>query len=153
MITHDELKRVFKLLKRHEDLLIDAAVDRSGVVDEAAYEVKDIEALIERLKAMQITVITQESTELAIHASGHPAMDELEKMYRWIRPDMAIPVHGEDLHLRAHSKLANAIGVPRQQVGKNGDIFYIAPYRGIRRGAVKTGRLGLRNRKLTPIKE
>ena len=113
---------------------------------------QDIEALIERLEAMQVTVITQESTDLEIHASGHPAMEELEKMYRWIRPDMAIPVHGEPLHLKAHGKLANAIGVPRQQVGQNGDIFYIAPYRGIRRGAVKTGRLGLRNRKLSPIK-
>jgi hypothetical protein len=47
LITHDELKRVFKLLKRHEDLLIDAAVDRSGVVDETAFEVKHIEALID----------------------------------------------------------------------------------------------------------
>ena len=113
---------------------------------------QDIEALIERLKSMQITIITQESTELSIHASGHPATQELEKMYQWIRPDMAIPVHGEEMHLRAHSKLAKAIGIPRQQVGKNGDIFYIAPYRGIRRGAVKTGRLGLRKRKLAPFK-
>ena len=113
---------------------------------------QDIEALIARFEAMQVNVITQESTELAIHASGHPAMEELEKMYQWIRPDMAIPVHGEPKHLKAHGKLANAIGVPRQQVGKNGDMFYIAPYRGIRRNAVKTGRLGLRNRKLSPIK-
>ena len=114
---------------------------------------QDIEALIERLEAKGVIVFTQESTDLAIHASGHPAMEELEKMYRWIRPDMAIPVHGEPVHLKAHGKLANAIGVPRQQVGSNGDIFYIAPYRGIRRAAVKTGRLGLRNRKLSPIKE
>lgn len=109
---------------------------------------QDIDALIERLRAMQINVVTQEESELAIHASGHPAMDELSQMYRWIRPDMAIPVHGEPQHLKAHGKLAKAIGVPRQQIGKNGDIFYIAPYRGIRRDAVATGRLGLTNRKL-----
>ena len=114
---------------------------------------QDIEALIARLEALGVTVITQESTELAIHASGHPAMEELEKMYRWIRPDMAIPVHGEPLHLRANGKIATATGVPRHQIGKNGDVFYIAPYRGIRRNAVKTGRLGLKNRKLAPIKE
>ena len=114
---------------------------------------QDIKALIERLEALGVTVITQENTELAIHASGHPAMEELEKMYRWIRPDMAIPVHGEPLHLRANGKIANATGVPRHQVGKNGDVYYIAPYRGIRRNAVKTGRLGLKNRKLAPIKE
>jgi ribonuclease J len=114
---------------------------------------QDIESLIARLEALGVTVITQESTELEIHASGHPAMEELEKMYQWIRPDMAIPVHGEPLHLRANGKIANATGVPRHQIGKNGDIFYIAPYRGIRRNAVKTGRLGLKNRKLSPIKD
>lgn len=112
---------------------------------------QDIEALIERLQAMQVTVVTQADSELPIHASGHPAIDELKKMYRWIKPDMAIPVHGEPEHLRAHGKLAHSVGVPRHQVGKNGDIYYIAPYRGIRRDAVATGRLGLKNRKLIKI--
>jgi len=112
---------------------------------------QDIEALIERLEAMQITVITQENYDQDIHASGHPAIDELSLMYQWIKPDMAIPVHGEPHHLKAHGKLANALGVPHQQVGQNGDIFYIAPYRGIRRKAVATGRLGLRNRQLKPM--
>ena len=110
---------------------------------------QDIEDLIERLEAMQIKVFTHLNSELPIHASGHPAVDELKLMYQWVRPDMSIPVHGEPQHLSAHGKLANACGVPRHQIGKNGDIYYIAPYRGIRRGAVKTGRLGLKNRKLT----
>lgn len=47
MITRDELKRVFKLLKRHEDLFIDSTLDRTGIVDETSYEVKEIEALID----------------------------------------------------------------------------------------------------------
>lgn len=110
-----------------------------------------IQELIERLEAMQVTVVTQESTELPIHASGHPAIDELKNMYRWVKPDMAIPVHGEPTHLRAHGKLAASLGVPSHQVGENGDLYYIAPYRGIRRRAVKTGRLGLVKRKLIPI--
>ena len=98
---------------------------------------------------MQVKVFTHLDSELPIHASGHPAIDELKLMYQWIRPDMSIPVHGEPKHLVAHGKLASAVGVPRHQVGKNGDIYYIAPYRGIRRNAVKTGRLGLTKRKLS----
>lgn len=109
---------------------------------------QDIDDLIERLESMQINVVTYANSELPIHASGHPAVDELKLMYQWIHPDMSIPVHGEPQHLSAHGKLAKAIGVPRQQIGKNGDIYYIAPYRGIRRAAVETGRLGLKNRKL-----
>jgi ribonuclease J len=110
---------------------------------------QDIDDLIERLEAMQVKVFTHLDSELPIHASGHPAIDELKLMYQWIRPDMSIPVHGEPKHLVAHGKLASAVGVPRHQVGKNGDIYYIAPYRGIRRNAVKTGRLGLTKRKLS----
>lgn len=111
----------------------------------------DIQEMIERFKAQNITVITADNSDYLIHASGHPAIDELKLMYQWIKPETAIPVHGEPKHLTAHASLAKSQGVPRQQVGKNGDVYFIAPYPGIRRNAVKTGRLGLQNRKLSPI--
>jgi ribonuclease J len=46
-------------------------------------------------------------------------------------------------HIKANAKIAKSVGVPEQIEGKNGDLFYIAPVRGIRRNAIKTGRLGL----------
>ncbi|MCX4188245.1 ribonuclease J [Methylophaga sp. OBS4] len=110
-----------------------------------------IASLIERLKAMQIDVITVDNSSLAIHASGHPAMEELKAMYDWVKPACAIPVHGELHHMQANAKLAKSVGVPEQIQGKNGDMFFIAPVRGIRRNAVKTGRLGLVNNKLKKI--
>ncbi|WP_417535946.1 ribonuclease J [Methylophaga sp.] len=110
-----------------------------------------IEALIERLKAMQVDVITVDNSRLEIHASGHPAMEELKAMYRWVKPACAIPVHGEFQHLRANARLAKSVGVPEQLEGKNGDLYYIAPVKGIRRGAVKTGRLGLVQDKLKKL--
>ncbi|RVU84259.1 ribonuclease J [Leucothrix sargassi] len=113
----------------------------------------DIEAMVERLEGMGITVITDENTDYQIHASGHPAIDELKMMYDWIQPKMSIPVHGEPQHLKAHAELAKSLGVPHQQVGRNGDMYFIAPYRGIRRQAVATGRLGLVNRKLSKIED
>lgn len=110
-----------------------------------------IEALIERLKAMQVDVITVDNSRLEIHASGHPAMEELKAMYSWVKPACAIPVHGEFQHLRANARLAKSVGVPEQLEGKNGDLYYIAPVKGIRRGAVKTGRLGLVQDKLKKL--
>jgi ribonuclease J len=110
-----------------------------------------IESLIDRLKAMQVDVITVDNSRLAIHASGHPAQDELKAMYQWVKPACAIPVHGEYRHMRANARVAKSVGVPEQLEGQNGDLFFIAPVRGIRRRAVSTGRLGLVNDKLKKL--
>lgn len=102
-----------------------------------------VASLIERLKEKQLIVITADDSVLPIHASGHPAADELKLMYGWVKPVCAIPVHGEMHHLQANAKIAKSVGVDQQLLGKNGDIFFIAPVKGMRRNAVKTGRLGL----------
>ena len=106
-----------------------------------------IEALIERLKAKQLNVITADDSVLPIHASGHPAAEELKLMYDWVRPDCALPVHGELHHLKANANIAKSVGISKQLLGKNGDLFFIAPNKGIRRNAVKTGRLGVAHKK------
>jgi ribonuclease J len=110
-----------------------------------------IEALIERLKAMKLNVITADNSTVTIHASGHPAADELKLMYDWVRPACAIPVHGELHHLKANANIAKSVGVPKQLLGQNGDLYFIAPNNGIRRNAVKTGRLGITNKKLVKV--
>jgi ribonuclease J len=110
-----------------------------------------IEALVSRLKDKQIDVITEDNSRLPIHASGHPAMEELKAMYNWVKPRCAIPVHGEFRHLRANARVAKSVGVAEQLEGLNGDVFYIAPTLGIRRKAIKTGRLGLVNNELKKL--
>ena len=109
---------------------------------------KDIDATIERLRAMQVTVITPDTTEQLIHTSGHPARDELLQMYDWVKPQICIPVHGEPEHLSEHIKVAAEAGVERKLLGRNGDLFFLSPDKGIRRNAVATGRLGVEKNKL-----
>ena len=53
-----------------------------------------------------------------IHVSGHPARDELSQMYQWVRPKIAIPVHGEARHLAEHAELAAACQVPQALAGR-----------------------------------
>jgi len=103
-----------------------------------------IEQMIERLKALKVDVITEDNSEVAIHASGHPAAEELQAMYQWVKPRCAIPVHGEPHHLNANAAVAKQADVSQQLLGNNGDLYYISPALGIRRRAVKTGRLGLK---------
>ncbi len=103
-----------------------------------------LERLYQRLKSRGVRVVTEAGTSSPIHASGHPARDDLRDMYSWIRPKIAIPVHGEPQHLDAHAVLAREIGVPMQLNGRNGDLFLLAPQPGIRRGAAEVGRLEVR---------
>ncbi|MGH6718797.1 MAG: ribonuclease J, partial [Alphaproteobacteria bacterium] len=71
---------------------------------------RPIYALINRLVARDVEVITED--DRFVHVSGHPSRDELTRMYQWVRPRIAIPVHGEARHMRAHAALARALQVP-----------------------------------------
>ncbi len=61
-----------------------------------------------------------------IHVSGHPARDELRRLYKLVRPKLAVPVHGEWRHLTAHAALAQEAGVPAMLL-EDGDILSLAP--------------------------
>ncbi len=110
-----------------------------------------VEKLIRRLERFGVTVIQDSELNMPIHASGHPARDELRDLYRWVRPDVALPVHGEEAHMQANAELAREVGVPRQMTGRNGDLFMLAPVRGVRRDAARVGRLGLDNGRLVHL--
>ena len=53
-----------------------------------------------RLARRGIEVITDD--DHFVHVSGHPAREELTQMYQWVRPRVAVPVHGEARHLFEH---------------------------------------------------
>ena len=48
-------------------------------------------------------------------------------MYGWIKPAIAVPVHGEAMHLAAHAELARDLGVPTVVVIGDGDVLRLAP--------------------------
>lgn len=108
-----------------------------------------LERLLSLLDRRRVEVVTAEDD--LIHASGHPCQDELATLYRWVRPKIAVPVHGEAPHLAAHAGVAREAGVPLQLVGRNGDLFLIAPVAGVRRGRVRCGRLGLGSKGLESV--
>ena len=62
-----------------------------------------------------------------VHVSGHPRRDELRDLYSWVKPQAAIPVHGEAQHLMEHADLARELGVPEVVTAFNGDVVLIAP--------------------------
>ncbi len=72
-----------------------------------------------------VRVITEK--DHFVHVSGHPCRDELTAMYQWIKPELAIPVHGEARHLLEHAALAKELQVPETLVIQNGDMVRLAP--------------------------
>jgi ribonuclease J len=61
-----------------------------------------------------------------VHVSGHPARDELRRLYRLVKPRYAVPTHGEWRHLSAHAALAQDAGA-KPILLEDGDILRLAP--------------------------
>ncbi|WP_075996412.1 ribonuclease J [Salaquimonas pukyongi] len=76
-----------------------------------------------------------------VHVSGHPRRNELKQMYDWVKPQIAVPVHGEALHLNAHANLAAEVGVPEVAPVRNGDMLRLAPGPAEITGQVTFGRI------------
>jgi ribonuclease J len=88
-----------------------------------------------------IEMVTDRQSD--IHVSGHPGRPELEALYRWIRPDILVPVHGEMRHMQEQARLGLARGIPDAVVQQNGEIVRLAPGEPGKLGHVPSGRLVL----------
>lgn len=84
---------------------------------------EDVGRLVATLESKGVKVTQSETSAKPIHASGHPYAEELRQMYQWIKPRIAIPVHGEALHMQCNADIAKSCDVPIQLTGRNGDVF------------------------------
>jgi ribonuclease J len=78
-----------------------------------------------------------------IHVSGHPGRPDLEAIYRWLRPQILVPVHGEIRHMHEQARLGTSTGIPHAVFQKNGDVVRLAPGKPGKLAEVRTGRLVL----------
>ncbi len=78
--------------------------------------------------ACGVAVVTP--ADAPIHVSGHPARDDLIRMYGLVRPRFAVPVHGTIEHLEAHARLARSCGVERATIPEDGDIIRLSATEG-----------------------
>lgn len=74
--------------------------------------------VINNLARQDVTIITDR--DAPVHVSGHPRCGDLRKIYDWVKPQIAIPVHGEEMHLKAHGQLAKDVGVREVVHVRNG---------------------------------
>ena len=101
-----------------------------------------------RLAGLGVELVTEH--DHFVHVSGHPAQDELTRMYQLVRPKIAVPVHGETRHLLAQARLAEHCQVPQAIVTKNGEMVKLAPGPAGIIGEMPTGRLVVDGTRLVP---
>ncbi len=87
----------------------------------------NIDRVLGRFWEMGVDVITNKTTKyFPIHVSGHPCQEELKKLYQWLKPKAAIPVHGEVMQMDHHADIAKACGIKNVINGKVGSVYEIS---------------------------
>jgi len=76
--------------------------------------------MLNLLALQDIDTITEKNED--IHTSGHPYRDELAAMYSFLKPAVAIPVHGEHAHIKEHCNFALEQGVSHAVRVQNGAV-------------------------------
>ncbi|MGN0170056.1 MAG: ribonuclease J [Lachnospiraceae bacterium] len=72
---------------------------------------KAVSRVINDLYSKGAEVIFQDT-----HVSGHACQEEIKLIYSLVRPKYAIPVHGEYRHLMAQAKLAEELGMSKENI-------------------------------------
>jgi ribonuclease J len=109
---------------------------------------KAIGAVQDNLVRRGVRVMTD--ADHMVHVSGHPARDELRRLYRLVRPRYAVPVHGEWRHLSAHAALAKELGATPIML-ENGDILGLSSNRTEIIDSAPIGRLALDGNRVVPL--
>ena len=133
----------------HRDLVLesgDTAIFSSRVIPGNEHSVGRLQ---NALMARGVNIVTDREAD--IHVSGHPARDELVRVYQWIRPKIALPVHGEVRHMIEHAALARTCQVPETIVAPNGTLVRLAPGLAEIIDHVPSGRLARDGDGLVPV--
>jgi ribonuclease J len=110
---------------------------------------KAISRLQNGLVKLGVEIVTE--ADHFVHVSGHPARAELVRMYQMVRPQVAVPVHGEARHLAAHAELAMECQVADALIVENGDVVRFDAQGATIEGQVHAGRIASDGRRLLPI--
>jgi ribonuclease J len=102
---------------------------------------KAIAKIINNLYRKGADVIYEKISD--IHVSGHAFREELKLMIKLTQPQYFIPVHGEYRHLILHSRLAEEVGILKENIllTENGQIVEFDKKGGRVNGRIPTGRV------------
>ncbi len=81
---------------------------------------KAVTNVINELQMKGADVIFQD-----VHVSGHACQEEIKLIYSLVKPQYAIPIHGEYKHRKAQAKIAEELGIPKERIFmiQSGDVL------------------------------
>lgn len=81
---------------------------------------KAVTNVINELQMKGADVIFQD-----VHVSGHACQEEIKLIYSLVKPKYAIPIHGEYKHRKAQAKIAEELGIPKEDIFmlQSGDVL------------------------------
>ena len=99
---------------------------------------KSVARVINELSMKGAKVIFQDT-----HVSGHASQEEIKLIYSILKPQYAIPVHGEYRHLVKHAELAESMGIPKDNIFilSSGDVLELSEEKAGVTGTVPAGSL------------
>ena len=97
---------------------------------------KSVTKLINELLRKGADVIFQDA-----HVSGHACQEEIKLIYTLVQPKYSIPVHGEYKHLKAQARIAENLGIAKDNIFimSSGDVLELSDERAFVSGKVPTG--------------
>ncbi len=109
---------------------------------------KAIALLQKRFKTKDVKIVTNKDAD--IHVSGHFNGKDLQQMYKWIKPKIALPVHGEVRELNEHVNLALKWGAKFSYALEDGEVLVLAD-KPEKIGQVQSGVLAVDGKKILPL--
>ena len=97
---------------------------------------KSVTKIINELLRKGADVIFQDA-----HVSGHACQEEIKLIYTLIHPKYAVPVHGEYKHLKAQAKIAESLGISKDNIFilSSGDVLEVSEEKAKVSGRVPVG--------------
>ncbi len=76
-----------------------------------------------------------------VHVHGHGSQEELKLLLSLVKPKFFMPIHGEYRHLSLHAKLAESVGIPKDNtfVMEDGDVLSLTAESAKKDGKVSSG--------------
>ena len=100
---------------------------------------KSVTSIINALSKVGCSI--HDKSNALVHVSGHGSQEELKLVMAMAKPTYFMPVHGEAMHLRAHAKLAQQMGIDPKNifVMDNGDSLEMRNHKVSRGASIDSG--------------